>query len=124
MSLIYVNRRASAMTLWRVSRLFFWNLRCRRGFVHRENADPSIMFSPGGRVSEVDLMGAVYPLSVHRRIERQWAERIKSLRQIRSLVGTATERALQNASINGSLIPIPVRSVVDPAQLDRPQPRE
>jgi hypothetical protein len=29
-------------------------------------------------------MSAVYPLSVHRRIERPWGERIKSLRQIRS----------------------------------------
>jgi hypothetical protein len=69
-------------------------------------------------------MGAIYPLSVHRRIERQWAERIKSLRQIRSLVGTAAERALQGASIEGSLIPIPEGSVVDPAQLDRSQPRD
>jgi hypothetical protein len=67
-------------------------------------------------------MGAIYPLSVHRRIERQWAERIKSLKQIRNLVGTATERALQ--SIEGTLIPIPAGSVVDPAELDRPQPRD
>jgi hypothetical protein len=123
MSLMYVNQRADAMTLWCLLRRYLWNLPCRRDFVQRENADPSRMFSPGGRVSEVDLMGAIYPLSVHRRIERQWAERIKSLRQIRGLVGTATERALQGASIDSSLIPIPAGSVVDPVQPDRPRPR-
>ena len=68
-------------------------------------------------------MGAIYPLSVHRRIERQWAERIKSLGRIRGPVGTATERALQGASIDGSLIPIPAGSVVDPVQPGRSQPR-
>ena len=31
-----------------------------------------------GRVSKVDLMGAIYPLSIHRHIEQQWAKRIKS----------------------------------------------
>jgi hypothetical protein len=28
-------------------------------------------------------MSAIYPLSVHRRVERQWTERMESLRQIR-----------------------------------------
>jgi hypothetical protein len=51
-------------------------------------------------------MGAIYPLSVHRRIEQQWAERIRSLIQVRSPVVAATEQAL-----------LPV---VDPIQLDRP----
>ena len=41
-------------------------------------------------------MSAIYPLSIHRRIERQWAERIKSLRQIRGQIVVATERALQH----------------------------
>jgi hypothetical protein len=69
-------------------------------------------------------MSAIYPLSIHRRIERQWAERIKSLRQIRSLVVTATEQALQRALNDGSLIPVPVRRVVDSILLDRSQPRD
>jgi hypothetical protein len=43
-------------------------------------------------------MGAIYPLSFHRRIERQWAERIKSPTLIRSPVITATKRALQSSS--------------------------
>ena len=63
-------------------------------------------------------MSAIYPLSVHRRIERQWAERIRSLRQIRGLV-TATERALQRA-FNES----PLEGVADLMQLDRSQPRD
>jgi hypothetical protein len=68
-------------------------------------------------------MGAIYPLSFHRRIERQWAERVKSPRQIRNLVLTATGQALQPASIDGSLDPVP-EGVMDPIQLDRPQPRD
>jgi hypothetical protein len=55
-------------------------------------------------------MGAIYPLSVHRRIEQQWAERIKSQRQIRSRVVIANEQALQ--------------PVADSVQLDRPQPHD
>jgi hypothetical protein len=69
-------------------------------------------------------MSAIYPLSVHRRIERQWAERIKSRRQIRGLVVTATERALQGAFNDGPLISVPARRVVDSLQLDRSQPRD
>ena len=69
-------------------------------------------------------MSAIYPLSVHRRIERQWAERIKSLRQIRSLVVTATEQALQRARNDGSLIPVPVRRVMDSILVDRSQRRD
>jgi hypothetical protein len=69
-------------------------------------------------------MSDIYPLSVHRRIERQWAKRIKSLRQTRGLVVTATERALQRAFNDGPRIPVPVRRGVDPIQLDRSQPRD
>ena len=69
-------------------------------------------------------MSAIYPLSVHRRIERQWAERIKSHGQIRDLVVTATERALQGAFNDGSLIPVSARRVVDSIQVDRSQPRD
>ena len=51
-------------------------------------------------------MSAIYPLSVHRRIERQWAERIKSLRQIRSEIVVATEQTLQRVFNNEvSVIP-------------------
>jgi hypothetical protein len=76
-------------------------------------------------VSEVDLMSAKYPLSIHRDIERRWAERIKSLKQIRGLVVAATERAMQRAFSNeGSLIPVPVRTVADRRQLERSRPRD
>jgi len=40
-------------------------------------------------------MSVIYPLSFHRRIERQWAERIKSLRQIHGQIGVAIEQTLQ-----------------------------
>jgi hypothetical protein len=70
-------------------------------------------------------MSATYPLSVHRRIERQWAERIKSLRQIHGQIAVATERTLQHVfNNNGSLIPVPVRTVVDRRRLDQSRPRD
>ena len=51
-------------------------------------------------------MSAIYPLSVHRRIERQWAERIKSLRQIRGEIVVGTEQTLQRVFNNEvSVIP-------------------
>jgi hypothetical protein len=63
-------------------------------------------------------MSAVYPLSVHRRIEQQWAERINSLRQIHGQIAVGTERTLQRVFKNdGSLIPVPIRAVVDQRQL-------
>jgi hypothetical protein len=94
---------------WRVSKFapfrnFPWNLPRLGDFVN-EGLD-----SHQGRVSKVDLMGAIYPLSVHRRIEQQWAERIKSQSQIRSRVAIANEKALQ--------------PVADSVQLDRPQPHD
>ena len=68
-------------------------------------------------------MSAVYPLSIHRRVERQWAERINSLRQIRGLVTTAT--TLQHIFNNdGSLIPVQMRAVVDRRQLNRSRPSD
>jgi hypothetical protein len=83
---------------------FAWNLPRLGDFVNK------VLIPTKGRGSEVDLMGAIYPLSIHRRIEQQWAERIKSPRQIRSRVVTATEQALQ--------------PVADSVQLDRPQPHD
>jgi len=77
------------------------------------------------RVSEVDPMSVVYSLSVHRRIERQWAERIKSARQLHGQIVVATERTLQRVfNDDGSLIPAPVRTVVDRRRLDRSGPRD
>ena len=70
-------------------------------------------------------MSAIYLLSVHRRIERQWAEPIKLLRQIRGQVVAATDRTLQLVFNNeGSMIPNPVRRGMDRRQLDRSQPRD
>jgi len=64
-------------------------------------------------------MSAIYPLNVHRRIERQWAARIKALSQIRSQFVVATTRTLQHVFNNdGSLIPVVVRTV-DQRQNDR-----
>jgi hypothetical protein len=60
-------------------------------------------------------MSGKYPLSFHRRIERK-----KSLRQIHSQIVVAVERTLQRVfKYDGSLIPIPVRTVVDRRRLDR-----
>jgi len=62
-------------------------------------------------VSEVDLMSAIFLLSFQRRVGRQWAGRINSLRQIRGRIVAATERAVQRLFGNeGSLVPIPVRA--------------
>jgi hypothetical protein len=67
-------------------------------------------------------MSAIYPVSIHRRIERQWAERVKSAMQIRSLVVAATERTLQRVFIDHP--PIPAGSVTESIQLDRAQSRD
>ena len=65
-------------------------------------------------------MSAIYPLSIHRRIERQWAERINSLTQIHGQILVGTERTLQRVFNNDdSLIPVPVRAIVDLRQLDQ-----
>jgi hypothetical protein len=70
-------------------------------------------------------MSAKYPLSIHRRIERQWAERIKSLKTLDDQIVVVTERALQHAFNDGSsLIPIAVRTVVDRRRLDQPVPHD
>jgi hypothetical protein len=61
-------------------------------------------------------MGAIYPLSVHRRVERQWMERIKSLGH-RSLIVTATEQSLRRSSLNGSSIPVRKRRFTFPKKV-------
>jgi hypothetical protein len=70
-------------------------------------------------------MSAIYPLSVHHRIERQWAERIKSLGQIRGQTALGAKRTLQRLFTNEApLIPVPARSVVHLPQLDWSRPRD
>jgi hypothetical protein len=70
-------------------------------------------------------MSAIYPLSIHRRIERQWAERINSLRQTRGQIVAGTERASQQVfSKDDSVIPVPVRTIADRQQLDQSRPRD
>jgi hypothetical protein len=46
-------------------------------------------------------MSAIYPVSIHRRIERQWANRMKSLR---SRIVIATEEKLHHAFNGDSLL--------------------
>jgi hypothetical protein len=63
-------------------------------------------------------MSGKSPSSLLRRIERQWVERIKSLRQ-----GHA--RMLQRLFGNtASLIPIPIRTIVDRRRLDQRRSRD
>jgi hypothetical protein len=96
-----------------------WNLPSLSDFVPPRERKSLETYSHLGTASEVDLMSAIYPLSVHRRIERQWAERTNSLRQIRGQGVVRTERTLQRVFNNDdSLIPVSVTAVVDRRQLD------
>ena len=64
------------------------------------------------------------PLSLHRRIKRRWAKSTTPLRQISGQVVLATERTLRRMfNRDGSLVPIPVRAVVDWPPI-RPQSRD
>ena len=70
-------------------------------------------------------MDAVYRLSFYHRIERQWAECIKWLRQMQGQFVDAVERTLQRIFNNdGLLIPVPIRTIVNRRRLERPQPRD
>jgi hypothetical protein len=70
-------------------------------------------------------MTALHPLRFHGRIERRWSESIHSLRQIRGQIVVGTERALQRLFNNDdTLIPVPVRAVVNRRQLDQSRPRD
>jgi hypothetical protein len=76
-------------------------------------------------VSEVDQMLAPDSLSIHRRIERQWAERTEVLRQIRCKIAVATEQTLRLVFSNeSSLIPVPIGAVVDRRRLDPSRPHD
>jgi hypothetical protein len=64
-------------------------------------------------------MSAKYRSSVHRRVEWQWAEGIKSLGQILGKIVVETKRALQRVFAHDDvLIPIPVRVIADRRRLD------
>jgi hypothetical protein len=70
-------------------------------------------------------MSRNYQLSLLRRIERPLVESIKSLRQIHGRIVVAVERELGRLLGNeGSLIPIPVRTVVDQRRLDQRRSRD
>jgi hypothetical protein len=87
----------------------------RNYYLSKQTYDPA-----QEHVSEVDPVNAIYPLSFHRRIERQWAERIKSVRRMGGQVGLAAKRTLQSAiNHDGSLILVPVRTVVDRRRWDQ-----
>jgi hypothetical protein len=68
-------------------------------------------------LSEVDLMSAIYPLSIHRRIERQWAQRIDALKRTRGQIVAGTERAMQRVFNNDDA---PLSEIVDRRRLDQP----
>jgi hypothetical protein len=70
-------------------------------------------------------MSRNYQLSLLRRIERPLVERIKSLRQIHGRIVVAVERELGRLLGNeASLIPIPVRTVVDQRRHDQRRSRD
>jgi hypothetical protein len=62
-------------------------------------------------------------LRFRRRIERRWAERIRSLMQGHRQIVVAAEQALQRLVRGRALIPIPVR-VVNPRRFDRARSRD
>jgi hypothetical protein len=69
-------------------------------------------------------MSAKFWSSVHRRIERQWALRIKLLRKIQGKIVVETKRALQRVlKHHDALIPIPVRVSAN-RRLDRSRSRD
>ena len=67
-------------------------------------------------------MSAIYPLSVHRRIERQWAGRLDALRRAPGQIVAGTEKALQCVFKNDdALVALPLGDAVGRLQLDPPQ---
>jgi len=62
-------------------------------------------------------------LRFRRRIERRWAERIRSLMQSHRQIVVAAEQALQRLVRDRALIPIPAR-VVNPRRFDRARSRD
>jgi hypothetical protein len=72
-----------------------------------QNADKRLSLWKRQQVREFSMSEHV---SIHRRIERQWAERIKSLKTIQGRIVVATERTLQRAFNGGALVPIKIRT--------------
>jgi hypothetical protein len=69
-------------------------------------------------------MSAIYPLSLHRRIEKGLNALI-SLREIHGQIVVGAEGTLQRIFNNdGSLIPVPVRGFVDRRQLYKSRPHD
>lgn len=62
------------------------------------------------------------PLRFRRRIERQWAEQIRSLMQSHRQIVVAAEQALQRL-VRGRALPVPAR-VVNPRRVDRARSRD
>jgi hypothetical protein len=62
-------------------------------------------------------------LRFRRRIELQWAERVRSLMQNHRQIVAAAEQALQRLVRGRALIPIPAR-VVNPRRFDRARSRD
>jgi hypothetical protein len=70
-------------------------------------------------------MSTKFPFSFLFRIEREWAESIKLLRQIHGHIAGVVERALQREFNNeGSLIPVPVRTVGNRRRPDQSRSRD
>jgi hypothetical protein len=70
-------------------------------------------------------MSAKTPLSLLRRIERQWAERIESPGPSLGQIVAATKRALQGLfGDRGSLIPVAVTTLADRRRPDRRRSRD
>jgi hypothetical protein len=59
------------------------------------------------------------PLSFNSRIGRQWAEYIDLVRRIRQIVAVAELTLHRAFNDDGSLIPVPVRAVVNRRRRDR-----
>ena len=70
-------------------------------------------------------MNAIYLFGFRRRIEQQWVERIELPRKLSGLIVVATEQTLQHVFDNeGSLIPVPIGTVVDRRRLDQCRSRD
>jgi hypothetical protein len=67
-------------------------------------------------------MSAMYPLDVHRRFERKWAERVKSLRHLHDQIAVGTERTSQPIFNNDDSIQ--VGAIVAQQQLDQSRSRD
>ena len=56
-------------------------------------------------------MNGLYPVNFHRRVERQWAERMKALHRIRAQIIDLAERMLPGTF--NEPIPVKIRALTD-----------